>query len=108
VSETLKVVQAHAEAGRTRVSEHGRQALSDDGIDLATAISGIALARVVEDYPTYVKGPCVLCHQYDDHGEPIHVLWGVTPRTPDVATLITAYRPDPQRWSDDFTSRRTK
>ena len=75
VSETLKVIQGLVSGGRVRISEHGRQELSDDQIDLASAIAGAASARVVEDYPNYAKGPCVLCLQHDDDRRPIHVLW---------------------------------
>jgi predicted RNase H-like HicB family nuclease len=46
--------------------------------------------------------------QRDEKGEPIHVLWGLAANTPDVATLITAYRPDPERWMEDWMTRRKR
>ena len=107
-AQTIDRVRAHIDAGRVRVSEHGRQELPDDNISLLSIIEGIASAVIVEDYPDYAKGPCVLCLQRDEAGEPIHVLWGLAANAPDVATLITAYRPDPKRWMEDWITRRKR
>ncbi len=108
MSGTLSIVRAHVAAGRIRVSEHGRQELSDDGISLEPVIIGLAQAIVVEDYPDYAKGSCVLCLQQDENGQPIHVLWGLAASNRNVAALITAYRPDPERWMDDKLTRRPR
>lgn len=108
MSETLKLVQSLAKDGRLRISEHGRDELAADGIALADIFGGIATAQVVEDYPEYYKGPSVLCLQRDRAGKPIHALWGIAARTRNVATLITAYRPDPARWSDDLLTRKRR
>jgi hypothetical protein len=108
VSKTLDIVRARVEAGKVRVSEHGRQELSDDNIGLLPLIAGLAHAIVVEDYPDYVKGPCVLCLQRDEMGGPIHVLWGFAANANDIATLITAYKPDPGRWMEDWMTRRKR
>jgi hypothetical protein len=107
-SQTLDRVCAHIAAGKVRVSEHGRQELSDDNIGLLPVIEGIAEAIVVEDYPDYAKGPCVLCLQRDENGLPLDVLWGLAANAPDVTTLITAYRPDPERWMEDWITRRRR
>jgi hypothetical protein len=107
-SKTLDAVRAHLAAGRVRVSEHGQQELADDEIGLLTIIDGVVEAAVVEDYPNYAKGRCVLCLQRDENGLPIHVLWGLAANTPDIATVITAYRPDPERWMQDWITRRKR
>ena len=108
MSETLSTIRRLVEAGHLRVSEHGRQELSNDGISLSDVISSIDGASVVEDYPNYAKGPSVLCLQHDRLQAPVHVLWGLAKQSPHIATLITAYRPDPSRWQDDFKTRKPK
>jgi hypothetical protein len=48
----------------------------------------------------------VLVLQHDRSGKAIHAVWGI-PRGKDLpAVLVTAYRPDPERWSDDFLRRK--
>jgi Domain of unknown function (DUF4258) len=84
------------------------QELSDDSIDLDDVVAGLANAHVVEDYPDYSKGPCVLCLQSDGLGKPIHVLWGLAALNPNASTIITAYRPDPERWTDDLKTRKPR
>jgi hypothetical protein len=69
-------------------------------------LSGMEEAVVVEDYQTYPKGPCVLLLQQDRTGSPIHVVWGIPKGKVSPAVLVTAYRPDPARWTADFMRRR--
>lgn len=107
MSETLQKVQELAKRESLVVSDHGYDELSADGILVDEVMSGLAAARVVEDSPSFAKGPCVLVLQ-DANGGPIHVLWGIPKGRSSPAVLITAYRPDPQRWTGDFLRRRHK
>lgn len=108
MSETLQKVQELAKRESLVVSDHGYDELSADGILVDEVMGGLAAARVVEDYPSFAKGPCVLVLQQDVKGGPIHVLWGIPKGRSSPAVLVTAYRPDPQRWTVDFLRRRHK
>jgi hypothetical protein len=79
--------------------------LAADGILAREMIDGVQAAVVVEDDPTYAKGPCVLVRPFDRGGRPIHAVWGIPRGETSPAVVITAYRPDPARWTDDFLRR---
>jgi len=81
--------------------------MAADGILAGEAIEGAVVATVVEDYPDYFKGPCTLVLQRDRGGNPIHVVWGIPREQTSPAVLVTAYRPDPMRWNDDFLRRKS-
>jgi hypothetical protein len=106
MSNTLKNVLALIREGEIVVSNHGYDELAEDSLTVREILAGGSDAVVIEDYPDYPKGPCVLVLQQDAHGKPIHVVWGVPAGSVFPAVLVTAYRPDPDLWSADFLRRK--
>ena len=106
VSETYRRVLYLANIGEIMISDHGYDELAADGIFVRDIIASIAYGLIVEDYPDYHKGSCVLVLQKDRDGKPVHVVWGIPKDASTPAVLITAYRPDPLRWSRDFLRRK--
>jgi len=106
MSSTLERIQTLAARGEIRISEHGYDELAEDDLTAREVVAGIADATVVEDYPAYGKGPCVLVLQRDNKGNGVHVVWGIPAGHSTPAVLVTAYRPDPDRWDKELLRRR--
>jgi Domain of unknown function (DUF4258) len=106
MSDTFKRVLELVRNRQVKVSEHGYDELADEGILAREVVEGVALAVVVEDYPDYPKGPCVLVLQKDSGGMPLHAVWGIPRGEAGPAVLVTAYRPHPDRWDESLMQRK--
>jgi len=102
----LKQIADLVSAGEVYISNHGYDELAADGIVVRDLITGISQAQLIENYPDYRKGPCVLVLQMDRDGKPVHVVWGIARSQSAPAVLVTAYRSDPERWTADFMRRK--
>lgn len=106
MSDTLAAIRELVASGDVLVSAHGYDELMADDILARDALGGVAEARLVEDYPDFPKGPSCLVLERDQQGRPIHVVWGIPRGAARPAVLVTAYRPDPARWTVDFMKRK--
>ena len=93
--------------GEVVISDHGYDELAADGILVRDVLTGASEGKVIEEYPAYYRGPCVLVLQRDYEGKPVHVVWGIPSHAVAPAVLVTAYRPDASRWTNDFLRRRS-
>jgi hypothetical protein len=103
--DTLDWVRDCIAVGQVRISRHGSDELDNDAITLDDVLDSAAEAEIAEDYASGNRGPSVLAlHRLSD-GRPAHVVWAFRKGTTSPAVLVTAYRPDPSRWSSDFKRR---
>lgn len=106
MSDTFRRIVDLVHHGEVRVSAHGYDEMAEDDILAGDVIDGVGAGVVVEDYPAYPKGPCTLVLQQDRRGDAIHAVRGIPRGQTSPAVLITAYRPDPAGWTEDFLGRR--
>lgn len=66
----------------------------------------IADGRVIEDYPNDKYGSSCLVSGLTQNRRPVHIQCSYPSRP--LVKIITLYEPDPQRWNDDFTQRRSR
>lgn len=105
MSQIFENIRKLVRRGQVQISTHGYDELVNDDLLVREIIAGVSDAVMVEDYPVYHKGPCALVLQKDRQGKPVHVVWGLPKGAQAPAVLVTAYRPDPARWTDGFTRR---
>lgn len=106
MSETFDKILHLVLQNEVLVSEHGYDELADEDIYVKDIMVGVSKGIIVEDYPNFSKGPCVLVLQKDSEDYPIHVVWGIPKGASLPAVIVTAYRPDPKKWSADFRRRK--
>jgi Domain of unknown function (DUF4258) len=106
VSKTFEGVK-HALARRNfLLSIHATRELRQDDLLVEKVVAAALIGEVIEDYPDDPRGPsCLICSALGEPGEWVHTVWGWDSAS-GIAVLITAYRPDPEKWSDDFKTRR--
>lgn len=105
MSELLGQILELISSGDFRISEHGYDELAEDGLKIKEIMHGFSRAKLVEEYPDYPKGPCILVLVHVDEGAPAHMVLGIPKGKAGPAVLVTAYRPDPELWDESFTRR---
>lgn len=94
-----------AAAARILYLPHAVRQMSKPTPMISTAdIRNVVLAgEAIEDYPEDVRGHSCLLLGSDAHGRTIHVV--CSPKE-DFLAVITAYVPDPAKWTSDFRARK--
>ena len=106
MQDTLGQIKQLVVSGDVRISEHGYDELANDDLTAREIVIGIENAVLVEEYPDFPKGASILVLQTDKNGQPVHVVWGIPKGHKSPAVLVTAYRPEPDRWNANFTDRK--
>lgn len=64
--------------------------MAEDELTAGELLAGVKNAIIVEEYPDYSKGPCVLTLQQDRSERPVHVVWGIPKGNSKPVVLVTA------------------
>ncbi len=97
----LEALKQAIRNGRYVVSRHARKRMAERGLKLDDLLVAMEGAELIEHDPE-TRGyplPLWLVLGWLPGGEPIHMLWGFEEERGE-AVLVTAYRPDPDKWID--------
>lgn len=86
-----------------RFTLHAVKRLEERKIFLTDIASCISNGMIIEQYPDDYPYPSCLISGLDTAQDHIHIVVGCNGKE---LFLITAYRPDPERWEPDFKTRK--
>ena len=85
------------------ISEHADRRFRERGIKARDVRNCVMNGRIIEDYPDDFPFPSCLILGKDLNGNALHV---VMSSEGSMGRIITAYKPDPKKWSKDFSIRK--
>ena len=97
-------IQSLVMSGKVLWTEHIATRLRERGIKRADVIECIKSGEIIEQYPDDTPFPsCLILGDYET-GETLHIVVGLNIET--LCCIITAYRPDLDKWESDFKTRK--
>lgn len=86
-----------------QMTQHAELRRRQRGISIPDIKQAIFNGEIIEDYPNDYPYPSCLVLGYTRQREPLHLVCGVGEGT---LFIITAYRPSPEKWKDDWKTRK--
>ena len=85
-------------------TEHATIRIRERGIKRADVIECLRNGEIIEQYPTDTPFPSCLVRGECKNGKPLHIVVGLDFGVQ--CCMITAYRPDLDKWESDFKTRK--
>ncbi|WP_198935413.1 DUF4258 domain-containing protein [Chlorobium sp. KB01] len=89
-----------------RITDHAYEEALSDNLTFKEIIESVFQGEIIEQYPTDKPYPSCLIFGENSQHEPIHSVWACN-RVNSWAVIITVYRPNPKRWIDWKTRRKS-
>lgn len=98
----LSEIKRLCHQGAIRWTNHVFLRMVNRGIQSENIEEGILSGEIIEDYPDDYPHPSCLILGFSN-GKPIHIVCG---SNGEELWIITAYFPNPEKWSSDFKERK--
>lgn len=85
------------------ITEHAAERHRERKIKSKDVRNAVENGEIIEQYPDDYPFPSCLILGKDQAGNPLHVCMS---DEGSASRIITVYHPDPERWSDDFRTRK--
>ena len=83
--------------GRVHLTDHADRAINAHLLELDDVLDSVFQGTIIEDYPDDRPFPSCLVYGDNLRHEPVHSVWAYN-ASRGLAILVTAYRPDAERW----------
>jgi len=102
----MKIYQIERLISESKIvwTEHVAIRLRERGIKRADFIECIEIGEIIEEYPDDTPYPSCLIYGTCLAGKPLHVVVGLNEGV--LCCMITAYRPDLDKWDSDYKTRK--
>ena len=102
ISELIDAIRAK----RVLITDHADEEASEDDLKFEDIWTSVFEGEIIEEYPTDKPYPSCLVFGMTPDGEPVHSVWGYD-RGRQIAILIAVYCPEPARWINWRTRRKS-
>ena len=90
---------------KTYFRVHAIQRMFERRVSAKNVLKALQAADVIEDYSSEMPEPSFLILGFQGK-RPFHLVTSESPAA-NATTIITVYIPDPDKWNEDFKSRRS-
>jgi Domain of unknown function (DUF4258) len=97
------IIQA-IRSNQVRITDHADEEAQADRLSFEEIYLSVFQGEIIEEYVTDKPFPSCLIYGPTFGGDPVHSVWAYNQEN-GWAVLITAYRPDPNRWMNWRTRR---
>jgi len=102
----IEVIADAIRGDRIRITDHADEEARADRLSWDEIFFSVLQGEIIKEYPDDKPFPSCLIFGSTADGEPVHSVWAYNEEN-CWAVLITAYRPDPERWVN-WRQRRSK
>ncbi|MBI5379559.1 MAG: DUF4258 domain-containing protein [Nitrospirae bacterium] len=104
---SLDDIKESIRVGNTRITDHADDEAQEENLLFDEIVISVQRGDIIEQYPDDKPYPSCLILGKNLKNEPIHSVWAYHAEAKS-SVLITVYRPDPKRWTEDWKTRRKR
>ena len=93
----IEKIKNAIQASKVNISDHADEELENDALEDDDLYYSAVHGEVIEDYADDKPFPSCLIYGKDKKNRHIHSVWAYSDKH-EIAILITAYIPDPEKW----------
>lgn len=99
----IEEIKEYCQSGKIQWTEHCIRRLIQRNISRQSVKDALSQGKIIEEYPSDYPFPSSLVLGFTIHHEALHVVCGIGKER---LWIITAYRPDLEKWDNSYSQRK--